>query len=104
LRQSVGKLKFYQRVPLELCFLVLAWIVADQTTVLIRNLQILYESVATGRSIAEILDIRNASGGMWAFSDGLMVMYLMVLFYLLRPLWFNAIGRLCGLWASDRKS
>jgi hypothetical protein len=103
-QQLVNKLKFYLRVPLELCFFILAWMVADQTMILKRNLSIMYESVSTGRTIAEIIDIREASGGMWAFSEGLTVMYLMVLFYLLWPIGFNAICRLAGLSASVKKA
>jgi hypothetical protein len=103
-QQLVGKLKFYLRVPLELGFFVLVWSVAYQTMVLFRNLSIMHESAVTGRTIAEIIDIRNASGGMWAFSEGLTVMYLMVLFYLLWPICFNAICRLPRLWASVKKA
>ena len=103
-QQFVGKLKFYLRVPLELCFFVLAWIVAYQTMILIRNLSIVYESVTTGRTIAEIIGIQNASSGMWAFSEELEVMYLMGLFYLLCPICFNAICRPPKLWASVKKA
>jgi hypothetical protein len=103
-QQFVGKLKFYLRIPLELGFFVLAWMVADQTMVLKRNLSIMYESITTGRTISEINAIREASGGMWAFSEGLIVMYLMVLFYLLWPIGFNAIFRLGKSSASVRKA
>jgi hypothetical protein len=103
-QQFVGKLKFYLRVPLELCFFVLVWIVAYQTMILIRNLSIVYESVTTGRTIAEIIGIQNASSGMWAFSEELEVMYLMGLFYLLCPICFNAICRPPKLWASVKKA
>jgi hypothetical protein len=103
-QQFVGKLKFYLRVPLELCFFVLMWTVAYQTVILISNLSIMCESVVTGRTIAEIIDIRDASSGMWAFSEALEIMYLMVLFYLLRPICFNAIWHLPKLWASVKKA
>jgi hypothetical protein len=102
-QQFVGKLKFYLRVPLELCLFVLVWSVAYQTMILVGNLSIMYESASTGRTIAEIIEIRNASS-VWAFSEGLEVMYLMVLFYLLRPVCFNAICRLPKLWASAKKA
>jgi len=91
-QQFVGKLKFYLRVPLELCFFVLAWIVAYQTMILIRNLSIVYESVTTGRTIAEIIGIQNASSGMWAFGDELRELYLVALFYLVWPIFFNVAG------------
>jgi hypothetical protein len=103
-QQFVGKLKFYLRVPLELCFFVLMWTVAYQTVILISNLSIMCESVVTGRTIAEIIDIRDASSGMWAFSEALEIMYLMVLFYLLRPICFNAIWHLPKLWASVKEA
>jgi len=103
-QKFVGKLKFYLRVPLELCFFVLVWSVAYQTMILIGNLSIMYESASTGRTVAEIIEIRNASGGMWAFSEGLEVMYLMVLFYLLWPVCLNAVCRLPKLWASVKKA
>ena len=101
-QQFVGKLKFYLRVPLELCSFVLVWIVAYQTMILISNLSIMYESVITGRTIAEIIGIQNGSSGMWAFSEELEVRYLMVLFYLLWPICFNAICRPPKLWASAK--
>jgi hypothetical protein len=103
-QQFVGKLKFYLRVPLELCFFVLVWSVAYQTIILIINLSIMYESASTGRTIAEIIEIRNASSGMWAFSEGLEVMYLMVLFNLLWPVCFNAVARLSKLWVTVKKA
>jgi hypothetical protein len=72
--------------------------------ILVGNLSIMYESASTGRTIAEIIEIRNASGGMWAFSEGLEVICLMVLFYLLRPFCFNAVWRLPKLWACVNKA
>ena len=103
-QQFIGKLKFYLRVPLEVCFFVLAWSVGYQTMILVGNLSIIYESASTGRTIAEIIEIRNASSGMWAFSEGLEVICLMVLFYLLRPFCFNAVWRLPKLWACVNKA
>ncbi len=41
---------------------------------------------------------------MWAFSEGLEVCYLVVLFYLLWPILFNAVGHLPKLWESSRKA
>jgi hypothetical protein len=37
---------------------------------------------------------QDASGGMWAFSEGLEVIYLVVLIYLLWPILFNFAGNL----------
>jgi hypothetical protein len=100
----VGKLKIYLRIPLELCIFVLVQTVAEQAMVLKRDLQIMYEAAVTGATIEQIIDVRNASGGMWAFSEGMLVMYLMVLFYLLWPICFNAVCRLPKLLASASKA
>ena len=39
-----------------------------------------------------IIDQQDASGGMWAFSEGNEVMFFLVLLYLLRPVCVNAVG------------
>ena len=70
--------------------------------VLKRNLMILYESATTGSSTAQIIDRQNASSGMWAFGEGIEVMYLAVLFYLLWPIVFNLVGRMAAIVASSR--
>jgi hypothetical protein len=102
-QQFVGKLKLYLRVAQELCFFVLVLVVAFQTMVLKRDLIIMHQAAATGTSIAQIIDQQNASSGMWAFSEGLEVMYLVIFFYLLWPICFNAVGHLPKLWASAKK-
>lgn len=96
----VSKLNIYLRVAYELCSFWIFWELAYQAMVLKRNLMIIYEAAATGVSTAEIIAQQDASSGMWAFGEGLEVMFLVVVFYLLRPLVFNAVGRLCGLWTS----
>jgi hypothetical protein len=103
-QQFVGRLKLYLRVAYELCFFMLVWVVAYQSMVLKRNLSILYEAVATGMSMTQIIDQRDASGGMWAFSEGNEVLYLVVLFYLLWPICFNVVGHLPKLGASAKKA
>lgn len=82
-QQFVGKLKLYLRVAYELCLFVVVWIAAYQTMVLKRDLMIMHEAAATGTSTAQIINRQNASSGMWAFSEGLEVLYLVVLLYLL---------------------
>jgi len=77
---------------------------AYQAMVLKRNLMIMYEAAATGTSTAQIINQQNASSGMWAFSEGLEVLFLVVLFYLLWPICFNVVGRLPRLWASSNKA
>ncbi|HXN87715.1 MAG TPA: hypothetical protein VN867_16695 [Candidatus Binataceae bacterium] len=92
--QFVGKLKIYVRITYELGFFVVAWEVAYRLMVLKRNLMIILESASTGLSTAQIINQQNASSGMWAFSEGNEVMYLVVLLYLLWPIGFNAAARL----------
>lgn len=72
--------------------------------VLKRDLMIMVEAAATGISKAQIIDRQNASSGMWAFSEGLEVLFLVVLFYLLWPIGINAVGRLPRLWASSKNA
>ena len=103
-RQFVGKLKTYLRVAYELGFFVVVWVGAFLTMVLERDLMIIYEAATTGASTAQIIDQQNASSGMWAFREGLEVLFLVVLFYLLWPICFNAVGRLPRPWASAKKA
>lgn len=70
--------------------------------VLKRNLMIMYESATTGISTAQIIDRQNASSGMWAFSEGIEVMYMVVLFYLIWPVVFNIVGRMAAMLASAK--
>ncbi len=88
------KLNIYLRIAYELCLFYFVWVVAYQSMVLKRDLMILYESATTGVSTALIINQQNASSGMWAFSEGLEVMYLVVLFYLLWPICFDRVARL----------
>ena len=70
--------------------------------VLERNLMILYESATTGSSTAQIIANQNASSGMWAFSEGLEVMFLVALLYLIWPIVFNIAGLLATTMASPK--
>ena len=103
-RQFVGKLKIYLRVVYELIFFVAVWVGAYQTMVLKRDLMIRYEAATTGVSIAQIIDQQNASSGMWAFSEGMEVLFLVALCYLLWPICFNLVGRLPRIWACAKKA
>ena len=103
-QQFIGKLKIYLRVAYELGFFVVVWVGAFLTMVLKRDLMIIYEAATTGTSTAQIIDQQNASSGMWAFREGLEVLFLVVLFYLLWPICFNAVGRLPRLWTSAKKA
>jgi hypothetical protein len=103
-QQFVGKLKAYLRVAYELSFFVVVWVGAYQIMVLKRDLMIMYEAATTGVSTAQIINLQNASSGMWAFSEGLEVMFLVVLCYLLWPICFNVVGSLSRRWAAAKKA
>jgi hypothetical protein len=103
-QQFVGKLNIYLRVAYELCFFLVVWVGAFLTMVLKRDLMIMYEAATTGTSTAQIIDQQNASSGMYAFSEGLEVLFLVVLCYLLWPMCFNLIGRLFRRWALSKKA
>jgi hypothetical protein len=98
-RQFVSKLKISVRVVYELGFFIVAWLVAFQVMVLRRDLMIMYESATTGVPVAQIIDQQNASSGMYAFGEGLEVLFLVALCYLLWPLCFNVVGRLARVGA-----
>ena len=100
----VGKLKTYLRVAYELGLFLVVWVGAFLTMVLRRDLMIMHEAATTGISPAQIIDRQNASSGMYAFSEGLEVLFLVALFYLLWPICFNAVGRLPRLWASAKRT
>jgi hypothetical protein len=85
------------RVGYELCTFVVIWFVAFEAMVLMRSLIVMYQSATTGMSTAQIIDLQNASSGMWAFSEGLEVMYIVALLYLVRPLIFNTVGRAAAI-------
>lgn len=90
----IAKLKIYQRVAYEIAFFVIVWVLAYQAMVLKRDIMIMLESARTGVPTAQIIDLQNASSGMWAFSEGLEVLFLVILIYLLWPICFNLVGRL----------
>ena len=98
----VGNLNRFVRVGYEVCIFVIIWQVAFQAMVVKRNLMIMYESATTGISPAQIIDSQNASSGMWAFAEGMEVMYLVVLFYLIWPIVFNIVGRVAAIMASPK--
>ena len=93
-QRFMSKLKIYLRVAYELTLFVLVWIGAYQAMVLKRDFMIMRQAAATGVSTAQIIAQQNASSGMWAFGESLEVMFLVVLFYLLWPIFFNMAGRL----------
>ena len=103
-QRFISKLKTYLRIAYELILFVVVWVGAFLAMVLERDLMIMYEAATTGTSTAQIIDQQNASSGMWAFREGLEVLFLVVLFYLLWPICFNAVGRLPRPWAFSKKA
>lgn len=89
----VRRLNIWLRIPYELCCFILIWTLAYQVMVLKRNLMIWYQSATTGVSTAQIIAIQDASSGMWAFGEGLEIMFFVILLYLLRPMVFNLASR-----------
>lgn len=102
-RQVVGKLHVALRVVYEAGLFMAVWTMAYQAMVLKRDLLIEYESATTGVPAAQIIDLQNASSGMYAFGEGLEVMYLVVLMYLLWPVVFNAVACLPKVLAAREK-
>jgi hypothetical protein len=98
----VRGLNGFVRAVYEVCSFVVIWLLAYQAMVLKRNLMILYESATTGISAAQIIDRQNASSGMWAFGEGIEVIYIVILLYLLRPIAFNIVGRVTANVSSPR--
>jgi hypothetical protein len=90
------------RVGYEVCAFVIIWLVAYEAMVLKRNLMILYESATTGQPTAQIIATQNASSGMWAFGEGIEVMYLVVFLYVLWPIVFNLVARASASLASRK--
>jgi len=100
----VRKLKWFWRAGYEICTFLIVWQVAYDLMLLKSNLMIRIEAARTGMSVAQVIDLHNASGGMWAFSEGLEVMFLVVLLYLLRPVVFNLVLRLAPSKTSSKPS
>jgi len=100
----VRSLNGFVRAGYELCTFATVWALAFEAMVLKRTLMIRYEAATTGSSIAQVTDLHNASGGMWAFAEGMEVMFFVVLLYLLRPVIFNVVGRVAATMGSPKTS
>jgi len=85
-------LRIYWRVPLETAVFVSVWFFAYDVVELKRELMISYRSFTTGTPTATIIAEQDASSGMWAFGEALEVMFLVMLIYLLWPIFFNLAG------------
>ena len=88
----VRGLNAWVRAGYEICSFIVIWELGEQIMILKRNLMIWYQSVTTGVSTAQIIAIQDASSGMWAFGEGLEVMFFVILLYLLRPILFNLVA------------
>lgn len=93
----VRRMKWYVRVPYELCVFAIIGEIAWDLMLLKRTLMIWFQAATTGQSTAQIIDLQNASSGMWAFGEGIEVMFLAVLLYLLWPLAFRLVGYLATI-------
>lgn len=100
--QFVRSMHWIVRAIYEVCAFAIVWELAYQGMVLKRTLLIHFEAARTGMSIAQIIDQQNASGGMWAFAEGLEVMFFVVLLYLLRPVIFNVAARVVAMRTSPK--
>ena len=98
----VSNMNWYVRAGYELCTFVIIGELAYQAMVLKRTLMIRYEAATTGVSTTQIIDLQNASSGMWAFGEGMEVMFLVVLLYLLRPMVFRIGHRVAEMMASPK--
>jgi hypothetical protein len=98
----VRNLNRFVRVLYEVCIFLIIWELAYQAMVLKRNLMIMFESATTGMSTAQIINVQNASSGMWAFGEGIEVMYMVVFLYLLWPIAFNIVGRMAATVVSPK--
>lgn len=96
----VRSLNGFVRVGYELFTFVIIWVLAYEGMVLKRTLMIRHEAAITGMSTTQIMDLQNASSGMWAFAEGNEVMYLVILLYLLWPIVFSIAGRVAVTTAS----
>lgn len=86
------RLNGFRRVLYEIFFYIVGLTLAWQMMLIQREAIIFFQSAMTGVSRQQIVDQQNASSGMWAFSEGLEVMYFLVLLYLLRPVCVDVVG------------
>ena len=95
-QRFMRKLGIYWRVPLEIVVFVALWSLTYEVVVFKRNLTIAFESLTTGTPAATIIAQQAASSGMWAAGEGMEQIYLLILIYLVRPIFFNLVGYLLG--------
>jgi hypothetical protein len=80
------------RIAYEIVVFVAIRITTFLAIMLWSDLSIAVESIRTGVPVAAIFEQRSASSGMWAFGDEFRELYLVALFYLVWPIFFNVAG------------
>lgn len=98
----VRSLNGFVRVGYEACIFVIIWFLAYEAMVFARSLMIIDQSATTRVSRSQIIDLQNASSGMWAFGEGMEVMYMVVVLYLIWPVAFNFVGRVAATVTSPK--
>jgi hypothetical protein len=98
------KMNGFVRAGYEVLSFVIFWELAWQTMILKSTLMVRYEAYTTGVSVAQINAVRDASSGMWAFGEGMEVMYLAVLLYLLRPIVFRMVAHVAAMRSTPQAS
>jgi hypothetical protein len=93
-QRFIRSMKSAWRVAYEMGIFVFVWIAAFLSVALFGEIRIIAESAFTGTPRAQIVAVQLASSGMWAFTEGLETLALVVLFYLTFPVLFNIVGRL----------
>jgi hypothetical protein len=93
-QRFVQGMRTIPRVAYELGVFVVVWVAAFLGMVIMRDIGIMMQSASSGMTTAQIIDLQNASSGMYAFTEGLEAMGLLVLFYLVFPILINLAGAL----------
>lgn len=84
------------RAGYEIACFFLIWELAWNLMLLKRYAMIKYQAITTGMSTAQIIAIQDASSGMWAFAEGLEIIFFVIVLYLLRPIAFNLVARVAA--------
>ena len=90
---AVEALKMVWRIPYEIALFIAMWALAFAGMLVKREVMIYVTSYRTGMSVDAVIDMQNASSGMYAFGEGIEVLYLVGLCYLLWPVAFSRVAR-----------
>ena len=93
-QRFIRSMKSVWRVVYEMGVFLAVWTGAFLCVAMLGEIRIIAESAFTGTPRAQIVAVQLASSGMWAFTEGLEALALVVLFYLTFPVLFNLAGRL----------